>query len=36
MGRKKLSLRQRIWLKISKLLGIFHKTNESGNNMSQR
>lgn len=36
MGRKKLGLRQRIWLKIAKLFGFLHKTNESGNNMSQR
>ncbi|MFT5587292.1 MAG: hypothetical protein ACI9VR_004900 [Cognaticolwellia sp.] len=34
--RKKLRTRDRIWLAVSKLLGVAHKTNGSGNNMSQR
>lgn len=34
--RKKLRTRDRIWLAVSKLLGVAHNTNASGNNMSQR
>jgi hypothetical protein len=34
--RKKLRTRDRIWLAVSKVLGVAHKTNGSGNNMSQR
>lgn len=34
--RRKLRTRDRIWLAVSKVLGVAHKTNPSGNNMSQR
>ncbi len=34
--RKKLRTRDRIWMAVSKVLGVAHKTNGSGNNMSQR
>ena len=34
--RKKLRTRDRIWMAVSKVLGVAHKTNPSGNNMSQR
>lgn len=34
--RKKMRTRDVIWMAVSKVLGMTHKTNASGNNMSQR
>ena len=34
--RKKLRTRDVLWMAVSKVLGLTHKTNASGNNMSQR
>lgn len=34
--RKKMRTRDVLWLAVSKVLGLTHKTNASGNNMSQR